>query len=75
VNNDGHQADQEEKKSLQLRFQSYWMASIADAFEADLNKLRQDQHMSKDRLSVLIHSLAEGATIFTESDDAKDTID
>jgi ribosome assembly protein 3 len=39
--NHGGQASQEWTKDLRVRFQRYWMASIADAFEADLDKLRQ----------------------------------
>jgi len=44
------------------------MSSVADAFQGDLEKLRQEPNMTTDRLSLLIDSLASGAEVYASTD-------
>jgi len=73
----GHHSDEAGREmgtDLQAQFGRYWMTSIAGAFEADLDKLRRDMSTNKDRLRLLVYSLADGANIYSESGDASDEI-
>ncbi|KAH9034772.1 hypothetical protein EDB85DRAFT_1946692 [Lactarius pseudohatsudake] len=55
----GSRADEEEQ-ALRNRFRQFWMASVADAFSDDLERIRKEPSMTKSRLALLIDSLASG---------------
>lgn len=41
------------------------MASVADAFSDDLERIRKEPSMTKSRLALLIDSLASGGEVFS----------
>jgi len=57
--------EQAKDAALREKFKKFWMASVADAFQKDLDQLRKEPNMTTDRLSLLIDSLASGADVFT----------
>ncbi|KAH9034966.1 hypothetical protein EDB85DRAFT_1945084 [Lactarius pseudohatsudake] len=60
----GSRADEEEQ-ALRNRFRQFWMASVADAFSDDLERIRKEPSMTKSRLALLIDSLASGGEVFS----------
>ncbi|KAL0954154.1 hypothetical protein HGRIS_005291 [Hohenbuehelia grisea] len=58
-------ADQEQQ--LKDRFRKFWMASVAEGFGDDLEKLRKEPNLTTSRLGLLIDSLAAGADVFSSS--------
>ncbi|KAH9077715.1 hypothetical protein EDB83DRAFT_2345454 [Lactarius deliciosus] len=55
----------EEEQALRDRFRQFWMASVADAFSDDLERIRKEPSMTKSRLALLIDSLASGGEVFS----------
>ncbi|KAH9064570.1 hypothetical protein EDB87DRAFT_1672947 [Lactarius vividus] len=55
----------EEEQALRNRFRQFWMASVADAFSDDLERIRKEPSMTKSRLALLIDSLASGGEVFS----------
>jgi len=53
--------------ALKDKFKKFWMLSVADAFQGDLEQLRKEPNMNTNRLSLLIDSLASGADVYTRS--------
>lgn len=76
--------DEEKQRDAQLRekFRKFWMASVADAFKDDLEKIQkvksapfdtpkilrvtQEPNLSQSRLGLLIDSLAAGAELYID---------
>ncbi|KAI0695717.1 hypothetical protein BC835DRAFT_1414697 [Cytidiella melzeri] len=57
----------QQEQALRSKFRKFWMASVADAFQSDLEEIRKEPGMTTSRLAILIDSLASGADVFTAS--------
>ncbi|KAI9438280.1 hypothetical protein H4582DRAFT_1954033 [Lactarius indigo] len=62
---EGSSSRAEEEQALRNRFRQFWMASVADAFSDDLERIRKEPSMTKSRLALLIDSLASGSEVFS----------
>ncbi|KAH9000559.1 hypothetical protein EDB86DRAFT_2904606 [Lactarius hatsudake] len=62
---EGSSGRTEEEQALRSRFRQFWMASVADAFSDDLERIRKEPSMTKSRLALLIDSLASGGEVFS----------
>ncbi|KAH8990733.1 hypothetical protein EDB92DRAFT_1862918, partial [Lactarius akahatsu] len=62
---EGSSSRAEEEQALRNRFRQFWMASVADAFSDDLERIRKEPSMTKSRLALLIDSLASGGEVFS----------
>ncbi|QRW16202.1 ribosome assembly protein [Rhizoctonia solani] len=60
----GTEGSHKREEELRARFRSFWMASVADGFRADLEELHKEPNLTESRLSLLIDSLASGADVF-----------
>jgi len=62
--------DEEKQRDAQLRekFRKFWMASAADAFKDDLEKIQKEPNLSQSRLGLLIDSLAAGADLYVNGE-------
>lgn len=59
--------DTESEQALKDRFRTFWMQSVAGAFQDDLMQIHKEPGMNKSRLAMLVDSLASGADAFTSS--------
>ncbi|TIB02848.1 hypothetical protein E3P96_02023, partial [Wallemia ichthyophaga] len=53
---------------LRAAFKSQWMASIADNFSGDLEKLSAEPHMNGDKLRLLIAALSTNSTAIRDDE-------
>ncbi|KAH9167038.1 hypothetical protein EDB89DRAFT_2115688 [Lactarius sanguifluus] len=65
LSSEGSSGRTEEEQALRNRFRQFWMASVADAFSDDLERIRKEPSMTKSRLALLIDSLASGGEVFS----------
>ncbi|GBE85450.1 predicted protein [Sparassis crispa] len=58
-------SDKQNEQALRDRFRKFWMASVADTFQDDLEEIRKEPNLTTSRLSLLVDALASGADVFT----------
>ncbi|KAF9040765.1 hypothetical protein BJ165DRAFT_1416338 [Panaeolus papilionaceus] len=67
-----HEASKVNEQDLKDRFKQFWMSSVADGFQADLETIRTEPNLGTSRLALLIDSLASGADVFSSSRNGTD---
>ncbi|KAF5364354.1 hypothetical protein D9756_001115 [Leucocoprinus leucothites] len=65
----GDASAEEKEMELKEKFRKFWMSSVADGFQNDLEELRKEPNLGTGRLALLIDSLASGADIFSSKAD------
>jgi len=63
----GVDVNQKQEQELKDKFKTFWMTTIVDAFQDDLEEIRKEPNMDSSRLALLIDSLASGADIFASN--------
>lgn len=60
--------DKKTENPIRTAFRSHWMATIADSFSGDLEKLSTEPHMNGDKLKLLIGALSTNNTAIQDDE-------